>query len=48
VVREVLLAHAHSSDLKKPSAIEPDLLAEFVALRMILLNVCANLGRKWN
>jgi len=44
--REVLLAHAHSSDLKKPSAIEQTLLAEFVALRMILLNALCKLGQK--
>jgi hypothetical protein len=44
--REVLLAHANSSDLKKPSAIEQTLLAEFVALRMILLNALCKLGQK--
>jgi hypothetical protein len=44
--REVLLAHANSSDLKKPSATEQALLAEFVALRMILLNALCKLGQK--
>ncbi len=44
--REVLLAHANSSDLKKPTAIEQTLLAEFVALRMILLNALCKLGQK--
>ncbi len=44
--REVLLAHANSSDLKKPSATEQTLLAEFVALRMILLNALCKLGQK--
>ena len=38
--REVLLAHAHSSDLKKPSAIEQ------TSLRMILLNALCKLGQK--
>jgi hypothetical protein len=44
--REVLLAHANFSDLKKPSATEQTLLAEFVALRMILLNALCKLGQK--
>lgn len=44
--REVLLARANSGDLKKPSAIEHTLLAEFVALRMILLNALCKLGQK--
>ncbi len=44
--REVLLAHANSGDLKKPSATEQTLLAEFVALRMILLNALSKLGQK--
>lgn len=43
--REVLLAHANSSDLKKPSAAEQTLLAEFVALRMILLNALSKIGQ---
>lgn len=44
--REVLLGHANSGDLQKPSAIEQTLLAEFVALRMILLNSLNKLGQK--
>jgi hypothetical protein len=44
--REVLLAHANSGDLKKPSATERTLLAEFVALRMILLNALSKIGQK--
>ena len=44
--REVLLAQANSSELKKPSATEQTLLAEFVALRMILLNALSKLGQK--
>lgn len=44
--REVLLAHANSGDLQKPSATERTLLAEFVALRMILLNALSKLGQK--
>ena len=44
--REVLLAHANSGDLQKPSATERTLLAEFVALRMILLNALTKLGQK--
>ena len=43
--REVLLAHANSSDLRKPSATEQTLLAEFVALRMILLNALSKIGQ---
>jgi hypothetical protein len=44
--REVLLAHANSGDLQKPSATERTLLAEFVALRMILLNALSKLGQR--
>ncbi len=44
--REVLLAQANSSDLKKPSATERTLLAEFVALRIILLNALSKIGQK--
>jgi len=44
--REVLLAHANSSDLNKPNAAERTLLAEFVALRMILLNALSKIGQK--
>jgi mobilization protein NikA len=44
--REVLLAHANWGDSKKPSTTEQTLLAEFVALRMILLNALSRLGRK--
>ena len=44
--REVLLAHANSGELQKPSAIEQTLLAEFVALRMILLNALSKLAQK--
>ena len=44
--REVLLAHANSSDLTKPSATERTLLAEFVALRMILLNALSKIGQR--
>jgi len=44
--RDVLLAHANANELKKPSAIEQTLLAEFVALRMILLNALSKLGQK--
>ena len=44
--REVLLAQANSNETKKPSAIEKTLLAEFVALRMILLNALSKLGQK--
>lgn len=44
--REVLLMHANSSDLKKPSATERTLLAEFVALRMILLNALSKIGQQ--
>ena len=43
---EVLLAHANASDVKKPSATERTLLAEFVALRMILLNAISKIGRQ--
>lgn len=44
--REVLLTHANPNEVKKPSAIEQTLLAEFVALRMILLNALCKLGQK--
>jgi len=44
--REVLLTHANANEAKKPSAIELTLLAEFVALRMILLNALCKLGQK--
>jgi hypothetical protein len=44
--REVLLAHANSNDLKKPTATEWTLLAEFVALRMILLNALSKIGQQ--
>lgn len=44
--REVLLAHANSSDLYKPSVTERTLLAEFVALRMILLNALSKIGKQ--
>ena len=44
--REVLLARANANGAKKPSATEQTLLAEFVALRMILLNALHKLGQK--
>jgi hypothetical protein len=44
--REVLLAQANANEGKQPSAIERTLLAEFVALRMILLNALSKLGQK--
>jgi len=44
--REVLLAHANSSNLNKPSITERTLLAEFVALRMILLNALSKIGQQ--
>jgi hypothetical protein len=44
--REVLLAHANSGDLQKASVTERALLAEFVALRMILLNALGKLAQK--
>jgi hypothetical protein len=44
--REVLLARANSGDLQKPSVTERTLLAEFAALRMILLNALSKLGQK--
>ncbi len=44
--REVLLAHANANESKKASATEQTLLAEFVALRMILLNALCKLGQK--
>ncbi|MGC2286875.1 MAG: hypothetical protein WA542_16590 [Candidatus Acidiferrum sp.] len=44
--REVLLAQANCSHLTKPSATEWTLLAELVALRMILLNALSKIGQK--
>jgi mobilization protein NikA len=44
--REVLLTRANANEAKKPSATEQTLLAEFVALRMILLNALCKLGQK--
>jgi len=44
--REVLLTQANAKQAKKPSATEQTLLAEFVALRMILLNALSKLGQK--
>ncbi len=44
--REVLLAHGNANELNKPSPIEQTLLAELVALRMILLNALCKLGQK--
>jgi len=44
--REVLLTHANANESRKPSATERTLLAEFVALRMILLNALCKLGQK--
>lgn len=44
--REVLLERASSNARKQPSATEQTLLAEFVALRMILLNALCKLGQK--
>jgi hypothetical protein len=44
--REVLLAQANANQAKKPSVSEQTLLAEFVALRMILLNALCKLGQK--
>jgi hypothetical protein len=44
--REVLLAHAKSNGFKKPSATERTLLAEFVALRIILLNALSKIGQR--
>ena len=44
--REVLLAHTNSRDLNKPSVTERTLLAEFVALRMILLNALSKIGQQ--
>ena len=43
--RKVLLAHANSSELERPSATERTLLAELVALRMILLSALHKLER---
>ncbi len=44
--RVVLLAQVNANQAKKPSATEQTLLAEFVALRMILLNALCKLGQK--
>jgi hypothetical protein len=44
--REVLLERASINARKQPSATEQTLLAEFVALRMILLNALSKLGQK--
>jgi hypothetical protein len=44
--RKVLLAYANSSEFERPSATERTLLAELVALRMILLNALHKLGQK--
>ena|SRR5438552_3882667 len=44
--REVLLAQANATGAKKPTATEHALLAEFVALRMILLNALSKIGQK--
>lgn len=44
--REVLLAQVNANESKKPSAIEQTLLADFMALRMILLNALCKLGAK--
>ncbi len=44
--REVLLAQANGNQAKMPSATEQTLLAEFVALRMILLNALSKIGQK--
>jgi hypothetical protein len=44
--REVLLAQANANGAKKPSATEQTVLAEVMALRMILLNVFYKLGHK--
>jgi hypothetical protein len=44
--REVLLAQANATQARKPSVTEQTLLAEFVALRMILLNALCKLGQK--
>src|SRR6266566_4220100 len=44
--REVLLERADTNARKQPSVTEQTLLAEFVALRMILLNALSKLGQK--
>ncbi len=44
--REVLLARANTNEGKKPNIPEQTLLAEFVALRMILLNALSKIGQK--
>lgn len=44
--RELLLAQANANETKKPSATEQTILAEFMALRMILLNALSKLGAK--
>src|SRR5258708_34433719 len=44
--REVLLAQANANESKKPSATEQAVLAEVVALRMILINALSKLGQK--
>ena len=44
--REVLLERASTNARKQPSATEQTLLAEFIALRMILLNALCKLGQK--
>jgi hypothetical protein len=44
--REVLLAQVNAGEAEKPSITEQTLLAEFVALRMILLNSLSKLGQK--
>ena len=43
--RELLLAQANANETKKLSAAEQTLLAEFAALRMILLNALCKLGQ---
>ena len=43
--RQVLLAQANANRGEKPSATEQTLLAEFMALRMILLNALCKLGQ---
>ena len=44
--REVLLERASTNARKQPSATEQTLLAEFIALRMILINALSKLGQK--
>jgi hypothetical protein len=43
--REILLAQANANATKRPSTTEQTLLAEFAALRMILLNALHKIGR---